>query len=90
MDRVGMGLPMILGTLARRPGGGLSSSLFGRRPASSTIYYDVDYADVTKSFAAHGRRVEEARESTVALGEALDSREPAVVEVDKEATAPVT
>ncbi len=47
---------------------------------------------IARAFGWYGKRIEEATEITGALREALDSGEPAVVEVmiDKEATAPVT
>jgi acetolactate synthase-1/2/3 large subunit len=55
-------------------------------------FYDTNYADVAMAFGWFGKRVEEPTEITGALRDALDSGEPAVVEVmiDKEATAPVT
>ena len=54
--------------------------------------YDTNYADVARAFGWFGKRIEEATEITEALREALESGEPAVVEVmiDKEAMAPVT
>jgi acetolactate synthase I/II/III large subunit len=66
--------------------------LFDTEVAVVNDFYDTNYADVARAFGWFGKRIEEAGEITGALREALDSGEPAVVEVmiDKEATAPVT
>ena len=66
--------------------------LFDTEVSVVNDFYDTNYADVARAFGWFGKRIEEATEITGALREALDSGEPAVVEVmiDKEATAPVT
>ncbi|HZB83810.1 MAG TPA: thiamine pyrophosphate-dependent enzyme, partial [Rubrobacteraceae bacterium] len=66
--------------------------LFDTEVSVVNDFYDTNYADVARAFGWYGKRIEEATEITRALSEALDSGEPAVVEVmiDKEATAPVT
>ncbi len=66
--------------------------LFDTEVSVVNDFYDTNYADVARAFGWSGKRIEEATEITGALREALDSGEPAVVEVmiDKEATAPVT
>lgn len=66
--------------------------LFDTELPAVNDFYDVNYADVARAFGWFGRRVEEASEITGALREALESGEPAVIEVmvDKEQMAPVT
>jgi len=66
--------------------------LFDTEVSIVNDFYDTNYADVARAFGWSGKRIEEATDITGALREALDSGEPAVVEVmiDKEAAAPVT
>jgi len=66
--------------------------LFDTEVSVVNDFYDTNYADVARAFGWFGKRIEEAADITEALHEALDSGEPAVVEVmiDKEARAPVT
>ena len=66
--------------------------LFDTEVSIANDFYDTNYAEVARAFGWYAKRIEEATEITGALREALDSGEPAVVEVmiDKEATAPVT
>lgn len=66
--------------------------LFDTEVSIVNDFYDTNYADVARAFGWFGKRIEEATDITGALREALDSGEPAVVEVmiDKEAAAPVT
>jgi acetolactate synthase I/II/III large subunit len=66
--------------------------LFDTELPAVNDFFDTNYAEVARAFGWFGKRVEEAAEIPGALREALDSGEPAVVEVmvDKEAAAPVT
>jgi acetolactate synthase-1/2/3 large subunit len=66
--------------------------LFGTELPEVNDFFDVNYAEVARAFGWFGKRVEEAAAVTDAFREALDSGEPAVVEVmiDKETAAPVT
>lgn len=66
--------------------------LFDTEVKEANDLYDTNYADVAKAFGWFGMRVESSPDIEVALRKALDSGEPAVVEVmvDKEAMAPVT
>jgi acetolactate synthase-1/2/3 large subunit len=66
--------------------------LYDTEVALVNDFYDVNYAEVAKAFGWYGYRVTDPAEITSRLREALDSGEPALVEVmvDKETMAPVT
>jgi len=65
---------------------------FGRMVSEVADFVDVDYGKVASAFGAYGQRVEKAEELKDALKEALDSGQPALIDVivDKEEIAPVT
>lgn len=90
-----LGLPVVVVILNNRSLAfeyHIQKYLFDTEVGAVNDFYDVNYADVARAFGWLGRRVVEAGEFPDALREAMESGEPAVVEVlvDKEAAAPVT